>query len=157
MTRARPQHTQNPVHTTAEDPFKGLLMATKPPGATASTASTSTSTSVLHQAAAGLFTTTTHYRSSTSSSTSSTTTSSSRFLLPPDPLTDASASLAANFSRQDVLNLLAILVNQGLAQELRRSAAEELLALCPEPQLLAVMVQQQHLEAVWRLCLVPTE
>ncbi|WIA13616.1 hypothetical protein OEZ85_007180 [Tetradesmus obliquus] len=72
--------------------------------------------------------------------------------LPLDPLTDASAALAANFTQRDVRNLLAVLQNQGLALELRRSAAEELLALSPEPQLLSVMVESQHLEAVWGLC-----
>uniref|UniRef100_A0A383WNT2 Rotatin N-terminal domain-containing protein n=1 Tax=Tetradesmus obliquus TaxID=3088 RepID=A0A383WNT2_TETOB len=72
--------------------------------------------------------------------------------LPLDPLTDASAALAANFTQRDVRNLLAVLQNQGLALELRRSAAEELLALSPEPQLLGVMVEPQHLEAVWGLC-----
>ncbi|WIA33762.1 hypothetical protein OEZ86_006876 [Tetradesmus obliquus] len=65
---------------------------------------------------------------------------------------DASAALAANFTQRDVRNLLAVLQNQGLALELRRSAAEELLALSPEPQLLGVMVEPQHLEAVWGLC-----
>jgi hypothetical protein len=44
---------------------------------------------------------------------------------------------------------------QGLAQELRRSAAEELLALAPDPHLLAVMAQQQHLDAIWQLCVPP--
>ncbi len=44
---------------------------------------------------------------------------------------------------------------QGLAQELRRSAAEELLALTPDPDLLGVMVQQQHLEHIWQLCVPP--
>lgn len=190
-------HAVLPMH--ADDPFKGLL------GATAAAAGSS--------AAAG------------------GSSSSSRFLLPPDPLTDASASRAAAFSRQDVLNLLAVLANkvgahtaglpcaaaaachslpgavdpssrpslslpptprgapithkwslcafpclfecraagtpiitatcallhlpQGLAQELRRSAAEELLALAPDPHLLAVMAQQAHLDAVWQLCVPP--
>lgn len=67
----------------ADDPFKGLL------GATAAAAG-----STAAGAAAG------------------GSSSSSRFLLPPDLLTDASASLAAAFSRQDVLNLLAVLVNK---------------------------------------------
>jgi hypothetical protein len=73
--------------------------------------------------------------------------------LPLDPLTDASAALAANFTQRDVRNLLGVLQNQGLALELRRSAAEELLALSPEPQLLGVMVEPQSLEVVWGLCL----
>jgi hypothetical protein len=67
-------------------------------------------------------------------------------------LTDASAALAANFTQRDVRNLLGVLQNQGLALELRRSAAEELLALSPEPQLLSVMAEPQNLEAVWGLC-----
>jgi len=55
-----------------------------------------------------------------------------------------------------VLNLLAVLSNRGLAQELRRSAADELLVLAADPVLCVVMEQQQHLEALWTLCL-PTE
>lgn len=75
--------------------------------------------------------------------------------LPPDPLTDSSTALAANFTPQDVRNLLGVLGNQGLAQELRRAAADEMLALSPVPQLLEVMVQNETLEKIWQLC-VPT-
>lgn len=46
-------------------------------------------------------------------------------------------------------------VLQGLAQELRRSAAEELLALSPEPHLLEVMLQHKHLHDIWQLCVPP--
>lgn len=41
---------------------------------------------------------------------------------------------------------------QGLPQELRRSAAEELAGLTAAPHLLAAMEQQQQLEALWALC-----
>lgn len=62
-------------------------------------------------------------------------------------------SLAANFSPQDAGNLLSVMLNSSLAAELRRSAAEQLLSLTMVPQLLAPMVQQAQLEAIWRLCL----
>ncbi|KAF8060057.1 hypothetical protein HT031_004996 [Scenedesmus sp. PABB004] len=75
--------------------------------------------------------------------------------LPPDPLTDASPALAANFTPQDVANLLRVLGNDGLAQELRRAAAEELLALSARPELLRAMDGPGALEDVWRLA-VPT-
>jgi hypothetical protein len=94
---------------------------------------------------------------SSSASDSSASSAASRLLMPPDPLTDAAPSLAAAFSRQDTLNLLAVLANQGLAQELRRSAAEELLLLCTEPRLRGVMAQTPHLEAVWALCVAPLQ
>lgn len=51
-------------------------------------------------------------QSTNSSQGTAASLSSSRFLLPPDPLTDASANLAATFSRQDVINLLAVLANR---------------------------------------------
>lgn len=76
-------HAVLPMH--ADDPFKGLL------GTTAAAAPGSTVAGAAAGGGSG---------------------SSSRFLLPPDPLTDASASLAAAFSRQDVLNLLAVLANK---------------------------------------------
>lgn len=75
-----------PCYLHAEDPFKGLLSS--------GTAAHTSSSSSTPKAAAG------------------DGSSSSRFLLPPDPLTDASASLAAAFSRQDVANLLAVLANK---------------------------------------------
>lgn len=106
----------------ADDPFKGLLD------------SSSASSAALNKGS------------------SSSTSRQPKHHLPLDPLTDASAALAANFTAQDVTNLLGVLQNQGLAQELRRSAAEELLALSPEPRLLRVMAEPQNLEAVWKLC-----
>lgn len=72
--------------------------------------------------------------------------------LPPDPLTDSSTTLAANFTPQDVTNLLHVLFNEGVAQELRRAAADELLALSPVPQLLGLMVEDRYLEQIWQLC-----
>jgi hypothetical protein len=77
------QHT----HAHADDPFRGLLSCS-----TAADSSRSSSTPKAAPDGDGI--------------------SSSRFLLPPDPLTDASASLAAAFSRQDVANLLAVLANK---------------------------------------------
>jgi hypothetical protein len=70
----------------ADDPFKGLLSNTHAAGSS-------------HPAAA-------------SSSSGGGGGGGGRFLLPPDPLTDASASMAAAFSRQDVTNLLAVLANK---------------------------------------------
>lgn len=63
---------------------------------------------------------------------------------------------AAATARHAVTIAVTIAVTrQGLAQELRRSAAEELLALTPDPDLLGVMVQRRHLEHIWQLCVPP--
>lgn len=64
-------------------------------------------------------------------------------LLPPQP----NARLARSFRPQDVTNLLAILGNAALAPELRRSGAEQLLALTVDDRLRALMLEQVGVRA----------
>lgn len=70
----------------------------------------------------------------------------------PDPALDApSPSLAAAFSPSDARGLLGVMQNEELAPELRRSAAEQLLALSGAPALLAAARDAGRLEALWAL------
>jgi hypothetical protein len=72
--------------------------------------------------------------------------------LPTDPILDASPLLAAAFAPRDATNLLAVLSNQGLAPELRRSAAEELLTLSCVTTLAQPLLTPRALDTIWRLC-----
>ncbi|KAG2489314.1 hypothetical protein HYH03_012146 [Edaphochlamys debaryana] len=63
----------------------------------------------------------------------------------------ASARMARGFRTADVANLLAILTNAQLALELRRSAAEQLLALAADERLREALEEEASLRAV--LCI----
>ncbi|KAI8476101.1 MAG: hypothetical protein J3K34DRAFT_513946 [Monoraphidium minutum] len=68
-----------------------------------------------------------------------------------DPVLDAAPGLAANFTAADAASLLEVVHNGDLVPELRRSAAEQLLALAAAPPLLAALAEPARLEALWAL------
>jgi hypothetical protein len=64
-------------------------------------------------------------------------------------LTDCSMHLARRFSPSDVRNLLGVVHNQGLAQELRRAAVEELQHLVVVPELREMLLEEWQLKGLW--------
>eukprot|EP00775_Hariotina_reticulata_P004393 gene4393-4646_t len=61
--------------------------------------------------------------------------------------------LGAEQQQVDVTAAVVSILLQGLPQELRRSAAEELVGLTTLHTLASAMSSNQHLDALWRLCL----
>ena len=66
-----------------------------------------------------------------------------------DLLTDCPVHLARRFSPSDVRNLLGVVHNRGLAPELRRAAAEELLHLVVVPELREMLLEEWQLKGLW--------
>ena len=69
----------------------------------------------------------------------------------PDPVLDASPALAVEFAEADAAALLDVALNTSLAGDLRRSAAEQLLALAAAPHLAGLLAGAARLEALWRV------